>query len=112
MIEGTSGRAHLSDIAIDDVALLNDSECLMDKFLTTPPPTEETGGVFDSQSCVNRCNETQSVTESPDERIISGKGKGGIILHCDCFEECEEMRTCCFDYRSVCEFGMNLTNSD
>lgn len=42
IIEGSAGTSHLSDIAIDDVALLDESECIDDTLIeTTTTEVEE-----------------------------------------------------------------------
>lgn len=68
--------------------------------------TEEEDGIFDSQSCANRCNETEPysgyVTEST---VISSNNRTVNILQCDCHDGCVDRNSCCLDYRSVCVFG-------
>lgn len=44
VIEATAGRTRISDIAIDDVALLKGNECMNEQFqATTETVTEEDG---------------------------------------------------------------------
>lgn len=106
VFEAISGHTELTDIAIDDVALIDSLECSDDKDQTTMPPTEEVGGVFDIQTCANRCQEERpSSGGSDEETILSGPGRGGVLLHCDCFDGCEDQNSCCPDYRSICVFG-------
>lgn len=128
VIQATAGRTHLSDIAIDDVALLIGNECLMESQQMTTVQIEESGGVYDIQSCVNRCNESPPPPPTPpavtpsrngtslntsvggsetriiEEIITNGIGKGGVLLHCDCFDGCDDLKTCCIDYKNICVF--------
>lgn len=54
--------------------------------------------IFDTQSCVGRCNDHK-------------EGKGVLLLlgHlmglCSCMPNCEEMETCCPDFKTVCLNG-------
>ena len=108
IIEADNGQTLYSDIAIDDVALMNGAQCLNEKFISTSAPVEETGGVFNVQTCLNRCQENRPVvTDSAvvEENILNGAGKGGTLLHCDCFDGCEETSSCCIDYNTQCVFG-------
>lgn len=104
VIEATAGYTDMADIAIDDVALLDDTDCTNDRSFTTSAPTEETGGAFNIQTCVDRCDEVKKSTANDTETIESGPGKGGLFLHCDCYDGCEDTSTCCPDYRRVCVF--------
>lgn len=104
IIESTSGTVHLSDIAIDDFALLTDGDCISEQYATTAVAlTEEPGGTYDIQSCANRCDETGPSTMA-DEIITNGTGRGGIVQHCDCFDGCEDIKSCCLDYLTLCVF--------
>lgn len=104
IIEATAGRSRLSDIAIDDVALLQGAYCITEQFQTTESVTEEDGGIYDIQSCTNRCNETQP-SLSVDTVTVRQNGKTAIIEKCDCHSGCEDLKSCCLDYRSICVFG-------
>jgi hypothetical protein len=108
VIEASIGLNHYSDIAIDDVALLSGADCSNEEFFSTTPVIEEAGGVFDVQSCKNRCNETESSVDNRMDVIGDGPGKGGQILHCDCSSGCGELKTCCLDYAMVCYGGKFL----
>lgn len=103
-MEATAGRSRLSDIAIDDVSLLTGTDCLTEQFQSTESATEEDGGIYDIQSCTNRCNETQPTT-SLDTVFTRPGGKTAIIEKCDCHSGCEDLKSCCLDYRSICVFG-------
>lgn len=101
VFEASGMRSVVSDIAIDDVALLNDTTCM--KFFTTERTTEEIGGgIFDMQTCVNRCNETQSVRLNGSYTEVD---QDGFLEKCDCHKECVDLGTCCFDFRNTCLDG-------
>ena len=106
VIEAIGGRVHLSEIAIDDFALLNGVDCIgTEQQSTTQALDEETNGVFDIQSCLNRCNETEPSSVRDETIGVDLAGKGGIIETCDCHPECEELKSCCLDFRTICVFG-------
>lgn len=111
IIEATTGKALLSDIAIDDFELLTDGECIAEEIQTTAviPVTvgnnsnSNDGGIYNIQSCSNRCDEIGPSTAA-DEIITNGTGRGGILEHCDCFDGCEDIKSCCPDYITTCVF--------
>lgn len=98
IFEATGSNGLISDIAIDDVALLNDGDCIK-SLPTTETVTEEKGGIFDVLSCVNRCTETQSIRINGSILIAED---GAITEKCDCHTECLDLGTCCIDYQSKC----------
>lgn len=102
VFEGTSIGSHLGDIAIDDISLIGNEECWNEIPETT---TEETGEVFTTETCLNRCDEPFTMVTYPDKRIISGPGAGGFIKSCFCFEGCERVELCCPDYPMTCLFN-------
>lgn len=106
VIEAYATRGRLNDIAIDDVALLNGDDCLNEDSMVTTESDEEDGGIYDIQSCTNRCNETISTLTMDKVVTLRPDGKSAIIEKCDCHPECEDMKTCCLDYRNICVFGM------
>lgn len=87
--------------------MLTDGECFDDMSQTTLIADELTGGVYDIQSCTNRCQETGPSTMT-DEIITNGTGRGGILEHCDCFTGCEDIKSCCPDYITTCVFRKNI----
>lgn len=97
VFEATGSRAIISDIAIDDVALLNDGICRGE---TTTESITEDDGIYQIQSCVNRCNETQSIRSNGSKPIIDENHH--ITEKCDCHSECGDMSSCCFDYLLAC----------
>lgn len=86
----------INDIAIDDVALLNGGDCMQ---FSKNKTNEEIDGIFGIQSCVNRCNETESVRIS-DSTTVNQNGK--LIEKCDCHLDCLNLDTCCIDYQLKC----------
>lgn len=98
----TSGN--ICDIAIDDVALLKYDEITSEQ----PTTTEEVAGIFDWESCENRCSETES--ERITTLLLSHFGiyetdDGHMIEKCDCHSECVYLDSCCLDYYSRCSNG-------
>lgn len=104
VIEATASRTTRSNIAIDDVALLSDADCVNEESKSTAVTPEE-GGIFDAQSCVSRCQETAPYSTNVTEEVRTSTNETFILLHCDCFDGCEDLKSCCLDYRSVCVFG-------
>jgi MAM domain, meprin/A5/mu/Somatomedin B domain len=102
VIEASIGMSHLSDIAIDDVALMTGAHCTNEQFKSTTPEFEKNGGVFDVQTCKDRCRETESMVKNETDVITDGAGRNDQVLHCDCFPGCGKLKTCCSDYSAVC----------
>lgn len=94
--------AHESHIAIDDLALFNGTEC---KSHVTQNETEETEGLFGTLSCQNRCLETETILIGDMNDYVLFPNKTAM-KKCDCFYGCDDIRTCCNDYRAVCSEGM------
>lgn len=101
IFEATGSNGLISDIAIDDVALLNDGDCM---HFTKDKVAEEDDGIFGIQSCADRCNETDSVRTNGNT-IFNQNGK--IIEKCDCHLNCLVSDTCCTDYQLKCLEGKN-----
>lgn len=98
VIEATGSRGLISDIAIDDVALLKNGDCMNHSKPETS--TAEDDGIFYTQSCSNRCLETESVREnSTNNGFFKNRH---LIEKCDCHQECVDKSTCCLDYVSIC----------
>ncbi len=104
VIEATAIRTTRSNIAIDDVALLNGADCMNEESKSTAV-TEEEDGIFDAQSCLNRCQETEPHSRYVTETNLNSSNKTVNILHCDCYDGCVDRKSCCLDYRSICVFG-------
>lgn len=99
VIEAKPMNGLISDIAIDDVALLSGSHCK--RFLQNETvTTDEPNGVYDVMSCVNRCNETESLHNAAkfETDMLTGKQ----VEVCDCHDQCTDLETCCLDYNDYC----------
>lgn len=97
VFEATASKGRISDIAIDDVALLNGADCTGE--VTTEAAIEEIGGIYDIQSCENRCSETESEFA---KGLIHNVHTNRNIERCDCHPGCINQTTCCFDYDFNC----------
>ncbi|XP_031625309.1 uncharacterized protein LOC116341763, partial [Contarinia nasturtii] len=106
MIEVTGSKGVISDIAIDDVALMKDSDCLNN---IQSEATTETDEIFDIQSCENRCMETGSVRENTNGTFYRN---GHLIEKCDCHQECIILNTCCFDFITKCVEDLTIATMD
>ncbi|KAM3959884.1 scavenger receptor type C [Aphomia sociella] len=82
VIEGIRGRSFTSDIAIDDVAIMQGENCT--KAVVPTPPT------FASESCEGRCN----VFVNP-----------GVERGCGCTVACVTDGKCCADFFELCIFS-------
>ncbi|XP_055530962.1 uncharacterized protein LOC129721891 [Wyeomyia smithii] len=113
IIEASLGMKYKSDIAIDDVSLLNGEDCRPTKvegddveLEPTPLPDDvppevvtEDKDIFEIESCENRCGKNiSSVMKTRNQNAVS----------CDCYEECVDLRTCCPDYAERCVFNDTL----
>ncbi|CAH2060978.1 unnamed protein product, partial [Iphiclides podalirius] len=91
VIEGIRGSSYTSDIAIDDVAILQGSNCTAAQKSTTTAKTPT--------SCVGRCPE--SLFDEPEV-------EGG----CGCTINCIAHDNCCPDIFDVCMFPGTETSDD
>lgn len=96
IFEASGSNGLISDIAIDDVALLNGGDCI---HFANNKVTEEGDGIFEIQSCANRCNETESVRTTGNVTFYQN---GKLIENCDCHLDCLTLDTCCTDYQLKC----------
>lgn len=104
VFEAFEMSGNICDIAIDDVALLKYDEITSEQ----PTSTEEMAGIFDWDSCENRCSETESVRMT--ELLLSHFGiyetdDEHMVEKCDCNPECGLIDSCCLDYYSRCSNG-------
>ncbi|XP_041983697.1 MAM and LDL-receptor class A domain-containing protein 2-like [Aricia agestis] len=79
IIEGIRGRSYTSDIAIDDVAILQGENCTLPENPTTPAIPD---------SCAGRCDGPNS-----DDSM------------CGCSTDCFDLHNCCPDFFDLCVFG-------
>lgn len=99
VVEAKPSNGIISDIAIDDVALLSGLHCI--QFVQNETVfTEEPNGVYDVLSCANRCNETDSKHNATKFRPDMMTGKQVEV--CDCHDQCFDLDTCCPDYIDNC----------
>lgn len=95
IIEGVATMYYGSHIAIDDLALLQGANCSA----TIENTTDLKDGIFSFQSCVGRCDESESTVNGS----LSSKNQDAQSqTKCDCFYGCVDINTCCSDYRSIC----------
>lgn len=107
-MEASGKRVRLNDIAIDDVALLNGGECIEEVTMIGTEKNEEDGGIYDIQTCMNRCNETTPAITTDRTVTLTPNGKKAIIEQCDCHLECIDSKSCCLDYSTHCIYCMHL----
>ncbi|XP_055626420.1 MAM and LDL-receptor class A domain-containing protein 1-like [Toxorhynchites rutilus septentrionalis] len=101
LVFGSSlGMRFRSDIAIDDVTLLNDEQCLGTTVTDENIPTLD-GMIYRIDSCEFRCWDNASVT--------LGKSDPSVV-NCDCYEGCEETSSCCPDFVERCVFNLLKDN--
>uniref|UniRef100_A0AAG5DHM2 Scavenger receptor class C n=1 Tax=Anopheles atroparvus TaxID=41427 RepID=A0AAG5DHM2_ANOAO len=98
VFEASLGLRYKSDIAIDDVSLLQGDSCkvAVEDGLDNPEegPTDPEKVPVKIESCENRCGVSMaSVLNNSD-----------TIVHCDCHEDCVINATCCPDFRERCVF--------
>ncbi|KPJ19588.1 MAM domain-containing glycosylphosphatidylinositol anchor protein 1 [Papilio machaon] len=92
VIEGIRGSSFTSDIAVDDVAILQGKNCTAAQLDATTP------SVLLSDSCVGRCD-------------LLGTQKTGN--GCSCTASCFAEETCCVDFFDTCIFSNDGdTNND
>ncbi|XP_055599839.1 uncharacterized protein LOC129749037 [Uranotaenia lowii] len=104
VIEASLGMRFKSDVAIDDVSLLQGDQCQSNSNVTDAYSTEsyeESYPVYRIDSCENRCRlNTTLIIETQD------------IIHCDCLESCVESKTCCPDFMEICVFNVQAKEDD
>lgn len=101
VIEAMASEGRYSDIAIDDVALLQGANCRNEQDTMaeqTTPAEEEPGGVFDVASCAGRCGSAGVFAAGYSATL-------GVQLNCSCTESCSDLGSCCLDYNRLCLFN-------
>ncbi|XP_015585526.1 MAM and LDL-receptor class A domain-containing protein 1 [Cephus cinctus] len=106
IIEGIRGSSYVSDIAIDDVAILHGDQCII-KNETSSDTTDATASddqieiVNAMQSCRGRCfgSNASSVVQPMSMDL------------CQCTVDCAENSLCCPDYAEYCVLE-NSTDTD
>lgn len=91
IIEAISGQTRLSDIAFDDVSILTDQDCTSSSDdsneVDDGKEAEDGDGIFDVESCVNRCFEDATVQLNVNK-----------TLTCSCSIDCSSRESCCPDF--------------
>ncbi|XP_011882600.1 PREDICTED: MAM and LDL-receptor class A domain-containing protein 1-like isoform X2 [Vollenhovia emeryi] len=105
-IEGVRGPNYLSDIAIDDVAILQGEECIVKNESTsvTVGDDDQVEVVNAQQTCRDRCVSWESVVPMPP-RPKSLKSEEFGPESCHCTIDCVERSICCPDYAEYCILG-------
>lgn len=90
------------------MALLSGTDCGAGA-ITEAATKEETGGIYDIQSCENRCTETESKFENGlFDALNSDPHRTKPIEVCDCHSDCSNLKTCCPDYPLKCGESKNF----
>uniref|UniRef100_A0A182QJQ0 Uncharacterized protein n=1 Tax=Anopheles farauti TaxID=69004 RepID=A0A182QJQ0_9DIPT len=100
VIEASLGMRYKSDIAIDDVSLLQGDSCRVpveDGYDNTEDqPTDAEKIPVKIDSCENRCGVSMASVFNTSDTIV----------HCDCHEDCVTSESCCPDFRERCVFAV------
>lgn len=97
IVEGVATMMFGSHIAIDDVALLGGEDC---KIPAENATVMKEKSAFTTQSCDKRCDEKE--TSINGTRLLIDPSSFRITTICDCFDGCNDIGTCCPDYRAIC----------
>ncbi|EZA56986.1 hypothetical protein DMN91_011569 [Ooceraea biroi] len=103
IIEGVRGTSYVSDIAIDDVAILQRDECIVknESISVTVSDYDQVEIVNSQQSCRDRC--FFGATESS---VFFDTRTGPES--CFCTVDCVERSMCCPDYAEYCILGYSI----
>ncbi|XP_052888185.1 zonadhesin-like [Anopheles moucheti] len=96
VFEASLGLRYKSDIAIDDVFLLQGDSCRVPVEDSEEPPPEAENVPVKIESCENRCGSNMAAVLNSSDTIV----------HCECHDDCVTSETCCPDYRERCVFEM------
>ncbi|XP_076254669.1 uncharacterized protein LOC143192834 [Rhynchophorus ferrugineus] len=92
VIEGTRGNGYVSDIAIDDVKIIESCNYYDHISSTTEAVGITTEILKPIESCENRCGHVANPANQTEMQYIM----------CDCDETCYESKRCCPDYVDMC----------
>ncbi|XP_012054424.1 PREDICTED: MAM and LDL-receptor class A domain-containing protein 2-like [Atta cephalotes] len=97
IIEGVRGITYVSDIAIDDVAILQGDDCIVknESVNVTVSDEDQIEIVNAQQTCRDRCVSLESIVSIPPFGPES----------CLCTIDCAERSICCPDYAEYCILG-------
>ncbi|XP_066586047.1 uncharacterized protein [Prorops nasuta] len=102
IIEGVRGSSYVSDIAVDDVAILQGEECTKSTTEVSPVTDDKKDQVEivnAMQTCRGRC-EFNYITPSTLKVPIH------VIEKCSCTFDCVEDSSCCPDYAEFCVLAL------
>ncbi|XP_060534300.1 uncharacterized protein LOC132706781 [Cylas formicarius] len=90
VMEGVRGPGYVSDIAIDDVRIIENCDPDDYVYTTTEEPVTENETPKTVESCANRCG------------LVASGNDGNTMIACDCNDNCFDRNRCCPDYFDVC----------
>ncbi|KAG7200897.1 hypothetical protein KM043_003260 [Ampulex compressa] len=108
IIEGVRGSNYISDIAIDDVAILQNEECKRDAAETTEvtPGDEDQVELVNAQlSCQGKCTSALTAIATPSDPL-------SVSNDCECTVDCADYSSCCPDYLEYCASGTTDLTTD
>ncbi|XP_034950001.1 MAM and LDL-receptor class A domain-containing protein 2-like [Chelonus insularis] len=107
IIEGVRGASYVSDLAVDDVAILQGDECAEERKIDTVTGRSTANSNVDQieivnalQSCRGRCGNTPEVNTWTTIIPLNAPDA------CHCTLDCAENSSCCPDFAEYCVLGI------